>query len=338
MQEISFSQSATPEQLIEQARAGTISREALEEGLNFIAFQPSAKEWRHFLQICLLTLGAGLLVAGIFFFFAYNWADLHRFAKLGLVQGAILLAAGLAHYLGMDSLAGKISLSAAALLVGALLALFGQIYQSTADAYTLFLYWAIYIVGWVIIGRFAPLWLILLGLLNLALLLFWDQSSLPYERRFEEESLFLLNGAALIAWEWFQQQGTRWMQVRWWPRIVAAAAFLAISIPTIGTIWGERNSELVTQQWIAPLLYLIFVIAFYVYYRYQQFDLFNLTIMALSLISIVTAGIARVLEFDETIMFLVTGVAVIVQASLAVIWLRHLDTGELSSSEGSESE
>ncbi len=43
-----------------------------------------------------------------------------------------------------------------------LLAVYGQTYQTGADPYELFFGWAILIIGWVAISRFAPLWPLLL--------------------------------------------------------------------------------------------------------------------------------------------------------------------------------
>jgi uncharacterized membrane protein len=54
--------------------------------------------------------------------------------------------------------------------VGVLQAVFGQIYETGADSYVLFLIWALLIIGWVAIGGYAPLWLLLAtGLLLLGL-------------------------------------------------------------------------------------------------------------------------------------------------------------------------
>ena len=44
------------------------------------------KQWKQFLSIFQLAAGVGFTVAGIIFFFAYNWEDLPKFAKLGIVQ------------------------------------------------------------------------------------------------------------------------------------------------------------------------------------------------------------------------------------------------------------
>lgn len=316
--------------LLNLARSGNLDQQALTEALRFAGHRPNRVTWLGFIQNALIVLGAGFLVAGIFFFFAYNWDDLHRFAKLGLVQGAVLIAAGFAHFLKLDTLPGKISLTAASLLVGALVALFGQIYQSTADAYTLFLYWAIYILAWVIIGRFAPLWLVLVGLLNLALGLFWDQSTIDFSQRYEEESLFLLNSGALVGWEWYQRRGVAWMQGRWWPRMVSLVALIAITMPTVELIlnvnqpYWQSPTPLWPALW-APILYVIFGMAGFFYYRYREIDVMVLTLLALSLISVLTAIISRLVNFDETIQLLVLSIVVVIQAGLAVIWLRNIE-------------
>lgn len=322
-------QIATSARLFEMSGADLLSKDALFAGLRFIQDIPGRHEWRRFLDILLLVIGAGFLVSGIFFFFAYNWNDLHDFAKLGLIQGAILIAAAFAHYLGLDRLSGKISLTVAALLVGALLALFGQIYQSTADAYTLFLYWALYIVGWVIIGRFAPLWLILTGLLNLGLILFWEQAGIQYQDRFIAESLFALNGVALLLWEWFRNQNRGWVDVEWmqnrlWPRILAAATFVPITISIIGYIVDISSGEISRQAWLVFITYPLFIAAIWYYYRTRKRDLLILTMMCLSVIGVVTALVARLLDFNETIMFFVLAAVVIVQAGFAALWLRNL--------------
>ena len=44
------------------------------------------RQWKQFLSIFLLAAGVGFTVAGIIFFFAYNWEDLPKLAKLGIVQ------------------------------------------------------------------------------------------------------------------------------------------------------------------------------------------------------------------------------------------------------------
>src|SRR3989338_6298780 len=163
----------TPGRLRQLARSGILNDPALERALTIIGHTPDAARWARFLDLLLLVAGTGFIVSGIFFFFAFNWADLHRFAKLGLLEAAVLAATGLAFWRGLDRLSGKIALSAAALLVGALLAVYGQIYQTGANAYELFLTWAVLILGWAVIGKFTLLWFVWSVLLNLSLIYYW---------------------------------------------------------------------------------------------------------------------------------------------------------------------
>src|SRR6187200_2580074 len=50
------------------------------------------KGWTNFLRILLPTLGFGLLTAGVFFFFAYNWDDMKPWQKFGLIQILVIAA------------------------------------------------------------------------------------------------------------------------------------------------------------------------------------------------------------------------------------------------------
>lgn len=55
------------------------------------ALYANKRQWNQFLSIFLLAAGIGFTVTGIIFFFAYNWDELPKFAKLGMVE--VLLAA-----------------------------------------------------------------------------------------------------------------------------------------------------------------------------------------------------------------------------------------------------
>ena len=315
---------ATPERLMQLAATGLLGERSLDRALRLIGHRPGRRDWLRFLEMILLVLGALFLLAGVIFFFAYNWSDLHRFAKLGLVQAAILLAAAIAHYVGLEKLVGKIALTSAAVLFGPLLAVFGQIYQTGADAYTLFVTWALLSVGLVLVGRFAPLWLLFQLLLNVTIALYieqvWGAADLPIG-----QSLFLLNALFLIGWEVANVRGIRWVQARWPAQLAAAAAFVTITYDTTRFIFDSRHWD--SMQPFAPaaaLLYLIFTVAVLYVYTRKIPDLLLLTMSMLSLIVVVGSVVGRLLDFDETIVFLLGGFIVIVQAALAVTWLRRV--------------
>ena len=87
----------------------------------------------------LAVLGAALAGFGILLWIAANWPTLGRVARFGLLQAAVL-AAGLGAWRLPRA---RPALGLATLLsIGALLAFFGQTYQTGADAWQLFALWA----------------------------------------------------------------------------------------------------------------------------------------------------------------------------------------------------
>lgn len=133
-----------------------------------------AGEWTRFLRLLLLAGGSILSCLGIIFFFAYNWDALPGMVKLGLVEGLLLLLSLLAVWPRMEKLRPWLLLSAS-ILVGALFALFGQIYQTGANAYDFFLAWAVFSLLWVWVASLPLLWLLWVCLLNVTLGLYAQQ-------------------------------------------------------------------------------------------------------------------------------------------------------------------
>lgn len=125
------------------------------------------QKWLKFSEILTLTLGAGFLLSGIIFFFAYNWDGLHRFAKMGVVLALLLATFVTVVKVPMRDWVRNITIFAMCVLVGAFLAVYGQVYQTGADSYLLFLSWSLCIVAWVAVADFYPLWLFFMGLVLL---------------------------------------------------------------------------------------------------------------------------------------------------------------------------
>lgn len=125
------------------------------------------QKWLKFSEILTLTLGAGFLLSGIIFFFAFNWENLHRFEKMGTVLVLLLATFGALVKVPMREWVRNITIFALCVLVGAFLAVYGQVYQTGADSYLLFLAWSLCIVVWVFVADFYPLWLFFMGLVML---------------------------------------------------------------------------------------------------------------------------------------------------------------------------
>lgn len=125
------------------------------------------EKWLKFSEMLTLSLGAGLLLSGIIFFFAFNWEVLHRFTKMGVVLALLTATTVAAVKVPMRDWVRNITLFASCILVGAFLAVYGQVYQTGADSYLLFLTWTLCIVVWVAVADFYPLWIFFIGLVML---------------------------------------------------------------------------------------------------------------------------------------------------------------------------
>ncbi|MEM8985602.1 MAG: DUF2157 domain-containing protein [Pseudomonadota bacterium] len=89
-----------------------------------------------------LGFGAAQVIAGIIFFFAYNWRDLPDVAKIALPQ-CVLVAAFLVWvaFPGKRHVA-RIAGIVASAMIGVSMAVVGQVYQLGADPWRLFATWA----------------------------------------------------------------------------------------------------------------------------------------------------------------------------------------------------
>ena len=305
------------------ASRGVLSATALERALIFADIIPSKQRWQNFLNTLLLVLGATFILAGIIFFFAYNWADMGRFLKFGVLQAAIVLAVWFAWYKGVQQLSGKLALLMAAVLVGPLLGVYGQTYQTGADPYELFLAWAILIVGWVLISRFPALWLVLLVLINISLILYWMQILDTNRWTFAGmcEAGFLLNAGTLVTWGWLAAPKIPWLNGRWIPRLLMCVAAAFLVIPTLIAIFEGTTDPFLL---LAPLLYFGFIVACLWTYQRIFHDLFMLAACLLSLIVIITAFFMNSMGWEFGFLMFYS-VLIIAQTAAAVFWLRHIE-------------
>src|SRR5690606_9342049 len=52
-------------------------------------------DWHKFFRVFFASLGVAFVAAGVVFFFAYNWAAIHKFVKFGIIEGAVVILAAL---------------------------------------------------------------------------------------------------------------------------------------------------------------------------------------------------------------------------------------------------
>ncbi len=322
-----LSRPATLNRLQALIRERGLSPESGERALQLADWQPDAGDWRHFFELLLLGLGSVLLLAGIIFFFAYNWDALHRFVKLGLLQGLLVAATGLAWWLGPHRLGGKLALLACVVLLGGLLAVFGQVYQTGADSYQLFLNWSLLALGWVALARFAPLWLAWLGLADLSLILYWEQVMFDQGELRLWIALALFNGVALLSWESVAARLEQdQLRERWGQRVIAVGVMVPLTLAMLWLILAQWLGIQARQELVAIPLYLAVLIAGDWYYQYRRRDLFMLALGLLSLLVVVNTWITRVVGINwlaHPIILLFLAGLWVAQTTLVAFWLHR---------------
>jgi uncharacterized membrane protein len=285
---------------------------------------PTAREWRVFLDRLLLWSGAIALGAALVFFIAHNWNDLGKFAKFALAE-VLLVGAVLGYWLsGPDRASGKASLLVACIVLGALLALFGQTYQTGADTWELFATWAALMIPWVLVGRFAGLWILLIAVVNTAIVLYFrvfpGLLGIALSTEHQLWTLFAFNTTALTVWE-LAARRLAWLDERWAPRLLAVASGTTATVLMLHAIFDSREAS-----GLAPPIYLAWLVCTYLAYRIAIRDVLVLAGTCLSLIVVVTSFLARHLldRTGEAGAFLFIALIVIAMAGAAGWWLKQL--------------
>ena len=195
--------------------------------------------WARWGMRVLLALGVGQFLAGVVFFFAYNWNDLSDIAKFAVIEVALAIAVGGALLVGLDRVFGQMLLIAGSVLTGVLLAVIGQVYQTGADAFELFAAWAVLILAWTIISRHAAHWLLWLVVTETALVLYCEQVLVPI-KEMPSELVWVLVGVttavALAGRELAVQRGMAWLSGHWTRLVLLFAGMVALFAPAAGQV------------------------------------------------------------------------------------------------------
>ena len=312
-------------QLSAWVEAGAIAPDRVAQALTLSGVVPDRRRWLVFLDRLLLVLGSMSLACAAIFFFAYNWDALGKLAQFALAQ--VLVAVPVLAYwkLGADTVAAKVSLLAAAIMVGALLAVFGQTYQTGADTTDLFVTWAVLIVPWVLVGQFPALWLLWLALLNVSLVLYClvFGSFLWMSFGSFNQMLWLLLLLNTLAWALWELATLRfaWLVSPWAVRLLAVASGTVMSMLVLHSIFEPSSG--VVLPWLA---YIAWLAGVYKVYRRKRLDLFMLAGACLSLIVCFTTLVAKLMldRSEAAGLMLFLAMLVVVEAAAAAIWLKRV--------------
>ncbi len=315
-------------QWIEQGR---IDKNKTSEVLMSTSVIPNGLQWRAFIENLLMWLGGLSLAFSLMFFIAYNWEAMGRFAKFALVEAAIFLCIIAYWKLGANKISAKISITMATILLGVLLALYGQTYQTGADPWQLFANWALLMMPWAVVAQFASIWLIWVVLLNLSLVLYFQASNFMFGMFFGNTEnvfwvLFVFNSLVWISWELLADRFS-WLEERWAVRLIAIASGFSISFLMLTFIFDNSSSKS-----MFVFFYFAWAAALYFVYRRLKYDLFMLAGLCLSAIVVITSFFAKALfdQHDSIGSFFILTLIVIAMAAGAAKWLKSIQKEMMS--------
>ncbi|MDR1877108.1 MAG: DUF2157 domain-containing protein [Flavobacteriaceae bacterium] len=276
-----------------------------------------ADSWRKFIQIALIALGTGFTIIGVVFFFAYNWDDIHKFIKIGIVEGVILIMGSMVLFTKMNITIKNILLTGTAVLVGVLFAVFGQIYQTGANAYDLFLTWVFAITLWVLISNFAPLWLLYITLINTTFILYSQQVATDWSVTLIALILSVINTVFLVTFLFISKIRENTDAPVWFSNIIALAAVIfATGGIMIGIIIDEPD-YLISSFILMGLTGIFYCIG--IWYAYKEKRAFYLAVIPFSTVIIISTGICKTADGDLAGTLLLLTFFVIASVTLIVI-------------------
>ncbi|MDB5477911.1 MAG: conserved rane protein of unknown function [Alphaproteobacteria bacterium] len=286
-----------------------------------------ARNWGIWSARLLLNFGALLVLSGIIYFYAFNWARIPPLVKLGSIEAPLLVCLGGAWFYKTRPLLGNLLLLSAAVRTGVFLAVFGQIYQTGADAWQLFMLWAALILPWVAISAFAPLWALWLFLTNVFLFLYWEQETAHILDDtgviFSYAALF--NAVFLALREYFVRRHVEWLAHRATRLVLLIPIFAMLLVPMVIFVFHDTNTN---PQLIGAALAAIAHIGFYFLYRYCLRDIAALACVILSGCVVIEICLVRFLfdikEFGMAFHLLTLGCLTLGLFTAAIKWLRHI--------------
>ena len=312
-------------QLIELIEKKAIPMEKIGDALSVAKVTPDGQAWRTFISNLLLWLGSLALAFAAMFFIAFNWNEIGRFTKFGIMEALIVLA--IIAYCKFDEhqAASKVSLLVATIFLGVLLALYGQTYQTGADPWQLFFNWALLILPWAIIGRYPAIWIVWVMLINISIVLyyqtfrgqfFWFMLSSDTGMLW---LVFFFNTLVLVIWE-FLVETWRWLSERWAIRLLAMGGGVPINWLVLETILDSGVASI-----FPGLVWAIWLASLYFVYRKLRPDLFMLAGGCMAVISVSVAFMGKYLLKDSSWGgFLFLALLIIGMGAAAASWLKKV--------------
>lgn len=289
------------------------------------------ESWRQWARLALLALGVGQLIAAVIFFFAFNWAEFPDIGKFAVVEILTVILVVFAIFIGFDKPLGQAAGVAAFVSFGVLLAIVGQVYQTGADAWTLFVVWAGLGLPFVIGLRSAVGWVVWLAVALLGVNLYLEQVLVPDDRMVSDMIPILLGTILVIvlgireflAKKQLQEAGPFWVRL-----ILLAAVLVCWTSSATGAVFQSDMLKLgvVLSIFIPVAGFGVVCLGALGLALRPSYDMPALTMIFLAISVFLSLALGRALYFifgEDLMAFFTIGIAVMsIFGGAAVVLLR----------------
>ena len=281
--------------LIENKR---IDQKSIAKAIDIAGVTSQSYDFFVFLRLVLVWIGALSLIISLLMFMALNWAELGKFAKFIMVEGSMLLAVIIYYFSDKYEHLQKILLMVASIALGILLALIGQTYQTGADPWQLFAFWALLMTPWAVMAKSSALWILWIVLINVSAILYYQKFDLSVVAFLDMhthllELLFVLNAILWIVWHYLGRK-YNYLKDGLCIRLLAFMTLGVITSLAMYVIYEEVNLGM-----IHLILYLVTLVMMYYFYRIRHIDIYMMALFTLSLFFFILSLVIRFITFDS---------------------------------------
>ena len=286
--------------------------------------------WRQFLSRSTLWLGVWLLGAAVICWVAANWESLTKTQRFVAAESLLAVCTVAAAWLGwrlrgaqgVRRYSPDALLALAGLLLGALLALLGQTYQTGADTWELFAWWGVLLAPWAFVAMSQAVWLLWMAVVNIGLVLYLTEHGFFWWGAVQSGPVLgvaLVNLLFLGGWE---VAAKRWdASTLVGPRVLVAWLLHGV----VGTLFFD-NMPLYGLGSVLSWLWIAMTVGLGIYYQRGRRDLVVLAMLAAGVIvmSLRVVGQLGLDLLDESFVALMLAVMLMGESVWAVRWLRSL--------------